>query len=77
MVVGFWDLIPLEPGADNSAEQDTATITKENDDWAEEEKAANLNRTLWWAEENWPRLKKALGRQRKPKVDRVWYEGDL
>ena len=30
LVVGFGDLIPMESGADNSVEQDTSTVTKEN-----------------------------------------------
>ena len=29
LVVGYWELIPLESGADNSAEQDTYIVTKE------------------------------------------------
>ena len=32
---------------------------------------------LDWKEENWTRLKKALYKQSKKKVDRVWYEGGL
>ena len=28
LVVGYWELVPMEPGADNSSEQDTATFTK-------------------------------------------------
>ena len=31
LAVGFWELIPLELGADNSAEQNTATVTKDNE----------------------------------------------
>ena len=29
LVVGYWELIPMESGADNSAGQDTSTVTKE------------------------------------------------
>ena len=31
LVVIFWDFIPLESGSDNSVEQDTATVTNENE----------------------------------------------
>ena len=54
----------MESGADNSSEQDTAIVTKEF-----EEPAAKRKRTLWWKEENWPRLKKAMERRRNPEVD--------
>ena len=40
LVVGFSKLVPLKQGADNSAEQDTATFTKDNEDQAEENPAA-------------------------------------
>ena len=29
MVVGYWEFIPMELGADNSSEQDTVTVNKE------------------------------------------------
>ena len=31
LVVGFGELVPMESGSYNSAEQDTATVTKENE----------------------------------------------
>ena len=30
LVVDFWDLIPMESVADNSVEQDTSAVTKDN-----------------------------------------------
>ena len=30
LVVGFGELVPMEPGYDSSEEQDTSTVTKEN-----------------------------------------------
>ena len=35
LVVGFWQLIPMEPGSDNSVDRDTATVTKDNDETSE------------------------------------------
>ena len=32
LVVGYWRLIYLESGANNSVDQDTATVTKELDE---------------------------------------------
>ena len=29
LVLGYWKLVPMEPGADNSSEQDTSIVTKE------------------------------------------------
>ena len=55
LVVGYWELVPMEPGADNSPEHDTATVNKEL-----EEPEEKRNRTLWWKDENWLRLKKAM-----------------
>ena len=55
LVVGYWGLVPMESGADNSSEQDTATVTNEL-----EEPEAKKNRVLWWKEENWPSLKKYM-----------------
>ena len=47
LAVGFWELIPLELGADNSAEQNTATVTKDSEDQDEEEPAVERNRASW------------------------------
>ena len=32
LVVGYWELVPMESGYDNSLEHDTATVTKELDE---------------------------------------------
>ena len=47
LAVGFWELIPLELGADNSAEQNTATVTRDNEDQVDEEPAVERNRASW------------------------------
>ena len=49
----------MESESDNSSEQDTATVPKELEEPSEKQK-----RRLWWKEENWPTLKKAMERQR-------------
>ena len=61
LVVGYWELVPMESGSDNASEQDTATVTKEL-----EETAAKQKRILWWKENKWPKLKKSMERQRNP-----------
>ena len=38
MVVGFWWLIPVELASGKSSEQDTATVTKDNEEPAENQK---------------------------------------
>ena len=35
LVVGYWELEPMEPGSVSSKEQDTATVTKELEELAE------------------------------------------
>ena len=35
LVVGYWDLVPMESGANNSSEHDKATVTKELEEPAE------------------------------------------
>ena len=55
MVVGYWELIPIESGAELLAPRDTATARI-----VEERRSANKHRNHWWKEDNWPRLKKAL-----------------
>ena len=45
----------MESGYDNSLEHDTATVTKEL-----QEPAENWNMTMWWKKENWPMLKKYM-----------------
>ena len=55
LVVVYWELVPMESGYDDSSEQDTVTATKDL-----EEPVAKQNRNLWWKEDNWPRLNKAI-----------------
>ena len=43
LVVGLWELIPMEPGYDNSEQQDTEVVNKEN-----EERESKRKRTSWW-----------------------------
>ena len=40
LAVRFWEFIPLELGADNSAQQNKYTVTKYNEDQSEEEPEA-------------------------------------
>ena len=61
LVVGYWELIPMESGAEFSAPQDTATVRV-----AEERRAGKKKRNHWWSEANWPRLKEALVNSRYP-----------
>ena len=53
----------MESGSDNPSEQDTSTVTKDLD-----EPEATQMSTLWWKEENWPSLNKAMERHRNPEV---------
>ena len=52
LVVGYWELIPMESGDAFLALQDTSTVRV-----AEERRAGKKNRNHWWSEANWPRLK--------------------
>ena len=66
LFVVYQELVPMESGADNLSDQDTATVTKEL-----EEPATNQKMNLWWKEENWPSLKKDMERGRNPVVNGV------
>ena len=72
LVVGFGGLIPMESGYDSSAEKDTATVTKYN-----QEPSKNLKINYWWKEEIFPRLNKSPETLRNPTVDGVCDEGGL
>ena len=63
LVVGYWELIPTESGGGFSAPQETVTVRV-----AKEIPPAKKQRTSWWTEDNWPRLKKALMNSRCPDV---------
>ena len=52
LVVGYWDLIPMESGAKFLAPQDTSTVRV-----VEERHAPKKQRNQWWTETKWPRLK--------------------
>ena len=47
LVVGYWDLIPMESGTELLAPKDTATVRV-----AEERRAAKKHRNHWWTEAN-------------------------
>ena len=63
LVVGYWDLIPMESGAELSALQDTATVRV-----AEKRRVANKQMNNWCTEANWPRLEEALVNSRFPSL---------
>ena len=67
----------MESVSDNSSEQDTDPVPKENEDQTKEEPAVKKKRPLWRTEENCPRLAKVLQIQRKPEAEIVWDEGGL
>ena len=68
--VGFWWLVLMESGSDNSEEKDAATVTKDNGEPEEKRK-----RDLWWKEENLASLNKSLERYSNPMVYLVCGEG--
>ena len=59
LVVGYWDLIPMESWDEFSAPHDTSTVRV-----SEERRAGKKNRNHWWSDTNWPRLKEALVKSR-------------
>ena len=63
LVVGYWELIPMESGAEFLAPQDTAPVRV-----AVERRAAKKQRNHWWTEANWPRLKEDLVNSRYPSL---------
>ena len=72
LVVGYWELILMESGAELSALQDTATVMV-----AKEKRAAKKQRNHWWTEANWPRLKEASVSSRYPYLRRRCCEAFL
>ena len=62
----------MESEGDNPEEQDTDTVTKED-----EEPSAKQNRSLWWNTENLPRQKKSMERMINSAVDGVFDNGYL
>ena len=63
LVVGYWELIPMESGDEFSAPQDIATVRV-----AEERRPEKKQRNYWWAKDNWSRLKEALVNTRYPSL---------
>ena len=61
LVVGYWELIPMESGDEFSASQDTATVRV-----VEERRAAKKQRNYWWTEANSTKIKEVLRNSRYP-----------
>ena len=61
LVVGYWDFIPMESGAELLAQQDIATVRVVEERWA-----SNKQRNCCLTEDNWSRLKEALVDSRYP-----------
>ena len=55
LVIGYWEFIPMESGAELLALQVTSTVRVAGDRWA-----ANKEMNYWWTEDNWPRINEAL-----------------
>ena len=55
LVVGYWELIPMESWDEFSAPHDTSTFRV-----SEERRSGKKKRIQWWSQANWPRLKEAL-----------------
>ena len=55
LVVGYWELIPMESWDEFSAQHDTSTVRVSG-----ERRTGNKKRNQWWSQANWPRLKEAL-----------------
>ena len=51
LVVGYWELIPIESRNECSAPIDTSTVRV-----SEERLAGKRKRIQWWSEAKWPRL---------------------
>ena len=63
LVVGYWELIPMESWDEFSAPHDTSTVRV-----SEERRAGKKKSNQWWSQANWPRLKKALVKSRYPSL---------
>ena len=61
LVVGYWELSPMESWDELLASQDTATVRV-----AEERRAGKKKGDHLWSEANWPSLKEALVNSRYP-----------
>ena len=63
LVVGYWELIPMESGSELSAPQDTSTVRV-----AEERRIAKKQSNHLWTEDNLPRIKESLLNSRCPSL---------
>ena len=63
LVVGYWELIPMESWDELLDPHDTATVRV-----SEERRAGKKKRNHWWFEANCPRLKEALVKSRYPSL---------
>ena len=54
LVVGYWELIPIESWDEFLAKHDTSTVRV-----SEEIRAEKKMRIQWWSQANWTRLKEA------------------
>ena len=67
LVVGYWELIPMESWDECSAMHDTSTVRV-----SEERRAEKKKRIQWWSQANWPRLKRALVKSQDPSFRGQW-----
>ena len=67
LVLGYWELTPMEPWDECSAPHDTYTFRV-----LEERRAEKKKRIQWWSQANWPRLKEALAKSRYPYFRGQW-----
>ena len=67
LVVGYWELIPMESWDECLVPHDTSTVRVSEKRHSEKKK-----RIQWWSEANWPRLKDALVKSRDPNYRGRW-----
>ena len=67
LVVGYWELIPMESWDESSAPYDTSTVRV-----SEERREERKKRIQWWLQANWPRLKEALVKSRDTSFRGQW-----
>ena len=67
LVVGYWELIPMESWDECLAPYDTSTVRV-----SEERRAEKKKRIQWWSQANWPRLKEALMKSRDTSFRGKW-----
>ena len=63
LVVGYWELIPMESWDECLAPHDTSTVRVSEERWAEKKK-----RIQWWSQAKWPSLKEALVKSWDPSL---------